>query len=140
MCSCSGEQSIGTFDTVNHSILMHQLSECYGIKGNAHAWLKSYLTERRQFITIKRKTSEEQANYCDVPQGSILSPNLYEYYTASSLGDIFHKHGMVCCFTSMQMTPKYTFLSLLGKRTFQSHSLSSVLGRFVSGWLQTSYS
>ena len=83
------------FDTVNHSILLHRLSECYGIKGNAHAWLKSYLTGRKQFITIKGERSTEQEKHCDVPQGSVLGPNLYEDYTTASLGDIFRKHGVL---------------------------------------------
>jgi hypothetical protein len=82
------------FDTVNHHILLQRLSERYGITGNAHAWLRSYLTGRKQFITIKGERSQVQDKHCDVPQGSVLGPNLYEDYTASSLGDIFRRHGV----------------------------------------------
>ena len=64
------------FDAVNHSILLHLLSKHYGIKRNTHAWLKSYLTDRRQFITIKGERSEEEGKCCDATQGSALGPNL----------------------------------------------------------------
>ena len=83
------------FDTVNHSILLHRLSECYGINGNAHAWMKFYLTDRMQFITIKGERPDEQAKYCDVPQRPIPSPNFNEDNTACSLGCIFCRHGLL---------------------------------------------
>jgi hypothetical protein len=82
------------FDTVNHSILLQRLSDRYGITDSAHAWLKSYLTHRKQFITIKRARSEVKDKHCDVPQGSVMGPNLYEDYSASCLGDIFRRHGL----------------------------------------------
>ena len=37
------------FDTVYHSILFKKL-ELYGITDRNHAWLKSYLSSRRQFV------------------------------------------------------------------------------------------
>ena len=87
---------LAVFDTITNSILLHRLSECYmGSKEMHNVWLKSYLTDRRQSITITGERSEEQAKYCDVPQGSVLVPNLSEDYTASSLGDIFCKHGVL---------------------------------------------
>jgi hypothetical protein len=41
------------FDFVSHKIL---LSKCekYGLRGNAHNWLKTYLSERPQYIEIKK--------------------------------------------------------------------------------------
>ena len=49
--------------------------ELYGITDRNHGWLKSYLSNRRQFVQIneKEKTSLETIS-CSVPQGSILGP------------------------------------------------------------------
>ena len=46
------------FDTVSHPILLERLSTRCGIKGSAHAWLTSYLSDRKQFVTIKGERSE----------------------------------------------------------------------------------
>ena len=37
------------FDTVDHTILLRKL-QSYGIRGNVHAWLYSYLNNRRQYV------------------------------------------------------------------------------------------
>ena len=37
------------FDTINHTILFHKL-KLYGLRGNALCWLKSYLTDRYQYV------------------------------------------------------------------------------------------
>ena len=39
------------FDTVNHTILLKNL-EIYGVTGANLAWLRSYLTNRKQYICI----------------------------------------------------------------------------------------
>ena len=80
------------FDTVHHETLLTRLTNTFGITGDAHKWLESYLTGRRQFVTINGARSAEQVKSCDVPQGSILGPNLYEDYTSVPVGAIFRKH------------------------------------------------
>ena len=83
------------FDTVNHQKLLDRLHTTFGIRGTVHQWLQSYLTDRCQFVTIKGIRSAEQQKTCDVPQGSIMGPNLYEDYSALSLGQIFKKHNIL---------------------------------------------
>ena len=67
------------FDTVNHDILLKKLYH-YGIRGVAFDWFKSYLSERKQFVTYNECHSEQKYIKCGVPQGSILGPLLFLLY------------------------------------------------------------
>ena len=65
------------FDTVNHKILIEKLGK-YGIGGNAIKWFESYLTGRKQCITIDRTTQSSYSSItCGVSQGLILPPLLF---------------------------------------------------------------
>ena len=55
------------FDTVDHDILLDKL-EFYGIRGCAHDWFKSYLTNRKQFVEFDSHTSSLLSITCGVPQ------------------------------------------------------------------------
>ena len=67
------------FDTVDHSILLQKL-KYYGIRGNAHSLLSSYLTGRTQFTLINNVKSDLASNAFGVPQGSVLGPLLFLIY------------------------------------------------------------
>ena len=64
------------FDTVNHSIILKKL-EHYGIRGVAPDWFSSYLSKRKQYVSINGQSSEKLAISCEVPQGSVLGPLLF---------------------------------------------------------------
>ena len=67
------------FDTVDHRILLHKLNH-YGIRGHAHDFIKSYLTNRSQYTYINGEQSKTDNITCGVPQGSVLGPVLFLIY------------------------------------------------------------
>ena len=81
------------FDTINHDILLRRLRDRYGIMGDALKWVKSYLTNRFQKISINEYTSCSSLLSSGVPQGSVLGPLLFSLYVQPA-GDIIRKHGL----------------------------------------------
>lgn len=66
------------FDTVHHEVLMDRLS-AVGVQGKAWALLKSFLTDRTQ-TDLGGCSSRPFSLPCGVPQGSSLSPTLFNVY------------------------------------------------------------
>ena len=67
------------FDTVDHEILLSKL-DYYGIRGISNNWFKSYLSNRKQFVSINGYDSGLAEIKCGVPQGSVLGPLLFLLY------------------------------------------------------------
>ena len=64
------------FDTINHDLLLKKLYY-YGISGIALEWFKSYLCNRKQYVTYQNINSHSLEITCGVPQGSVLGPLLF---------------------------------------------------------------
>ena len=67
------------FDTVDHNIFLKKF-DYYDIRGIANNWFRSYLTNRKQYVTIAGGNSELKIMKFGVPQGSVLGPLLFLLY------------------------------------------------------------
>jgi len=73
------------FDCVQHKILLHKL-RFYGVRGSALRWFESYLSNRKQKVTLDNGISSSKYERVEigVPQGSILGPLLFLIYPQMS--------------------------------------------------------
>ena len=70
------------FDTVNHEILIEKLAY-YGFRGVTQNLLKSFLTNRKQYVSVNGFDSDKLDVICGVPQGSTLAPLMFLIYRFS---------------------------------------------------------
>ena len=66
------------FDTVNHEILIQKLFH-YGFRGVSQKLLKSFLSNRKQYVSINDIESDKLDVTCGVPQGSALAPFCFSF-------------------------------------------------------------
>ena len=81
------------FDTIDHSILLNRLQNCFGISDSVLSWFTSYLSNRSQSVLIDGFQSPPIELTCGVPQGSVLGPVLFTLYT-SPLSNIINSHRL----------------------------------------------
>ena len=67
------------FDTINHDLLIRKLNNL-GITGNCLAWIKSFLNNRLASVQINNQLSDRCTIKQGLPQGSPLSPFLFNCF------------------------------------------------------------
>ena len=77
------------FDRLNHELLISILNYI-GFHTNAIKLLKSYLTNRSQYVETSSGVSPASTQLYGVPQGSILGPLLFSIYTCNITNSVKH--------------------------------------------------
>ena len=72
-----GLDILAGFDTINHDVLISRLVNQFGVDGGASGWLRSYLTDRSQYVKLGEHSSATTRCVSGVPQGSVLGPLLF---------------------------------------------------------------
>ena len=83
------------FDCVIHTKLLSRLHDDFGIDGNCLKWLKSYLQDRSQYVSLMNARSPTTLLQTGVPQGSVLAPLLFSSYV-SPITRLAYQHGLSC--------------------------------------------
>ena len=78
------------FDIVDHDLLLAKL-ELYGFDSDSIGWIQSYLSDRRQCVSISGSLSKLLPVPTGVPQGSILGPLFYTLFT-NELPEVVHDY------------------------------------------------
>ena len=87
------------FDTIDQSTLIRRLDMSFGIRATALGWIRSYLTDRSQYVSVGRARSHTIQCKHGVPQGSVLGPILFTLYVSpiakiiSSFGVTHHQYA-----------------------------------------------
>jgi hypothetical protein len=85
--------SSAAFDTVDLQTLLSRLEARFGVSGTALFWLRSYVANRSQAVSISGVTSSPTPLHFGVPRGSVLGPTLFVLYN-STLHSIIRQHGL----------------------------------------------
>ena len=81
------------FETLDINTLIRRLEHTFGIVGPALSWIKSYLTNRSQFVRVGADRSAEVFCKFGVPQGSVLGSLRFTLYI-SPVANVITSHGV----------------------------------------------
>ena len=136
------------FDSVSHETLLRKLEIKFGITGGLLEWIKSYWSERMQFIVLNGVASDLLPVTAGIPQGSVLGSTIFTLFTndlpaAVHSGSLFmyaDDTSILCwticrlchCFIKQGFTRRWCLVNRLtphpGKREVMIISKKTIMG------------
>lgn len=113
---------------MSHSISVEKF-KIYDIRGPAHDWFKSYLSNRKQFTTVYNNCSSLKSVYSGVPQGSLLGSALLLIY----INDIIHCSNKL----NLPLFADATTIYMSGDNPIELHDTFNREMRHVSKWINS---
>lgn len=113
------------FDTVDHDILLEKL-RIFGFSDSAYDLFSSYLSCRKQYVSLDNCKSTLSTSNIGIPQGSVLGPILFPLYTNDF-------PSILACSEAISYADD-TAIIFIGKTTAHAEALANAeLGR-ISYW------
>ena len=81
------------FYTIDHTILLHRLQRRFAITDTALNWITTYMTDRSLKVSINGHFSGDHDLIYGVPQGSVVGPNMFVYYSYP-VSEIISSHDL----------------------------------------------
>ena len=83
-----------SFDTIDHTILVHRLHTDFGFTDTVLQWFSYYLTDRTHYVFLCNHCSDFAPVHSGVPQCSVLGPMLFTMYI-KHLSAIIDSHSII---------------------------------------------
>jgi len=81
------------FDTINLRTLLERISQDFSIHGTTFNWLRSFVSDRKQYVAVGAEQSSSVNCTSGVPQGSVLGPLLFAMYI-SPVSNVIAAHSL----------------------------------------------
>ncbi len=108
------------FDTVEHRILLIGYVTHNGIIGRALEWIDSYFSDPSFRVSIGNATSASQTLCYGIPQGSVVGPLFFVWYTCC-IGTIIRKYSDIKYRVSQKKpTPQSALFFMKLQTSYQS--------------------
>ena len=118
------------FDLVSKDTLVEKL-KAYGAGTRTQQWIDSYMSNRKQFVTVNTARSKTRDMKWGVPQGSRLGPLLFLIFVNDMMETV--EHG------SCEMYADDSAITVMGDSTAEIQEKLEANAQKITQWLEDNY-